>query len=260
MSNSYGGYNFGGKDCHIGPKEVMQIGEAKIWAGGWREMDHDMAFDLRIRLNDAWALRAGMADLLTYDQEAASMLGPKVTELNYPPTLNVDWEDFMSPPLEKEWWQELIVSIKRLGPVNIAIYCQGGHGRTGTALSILASLSGQKMWRKEDCVAYIRRIYCQEAVESWTQIDYIQSTLGEAIESYPTSYFKKPLGATPAYKKNTEADGTVTYEVEWIKPEAVKQLATGQIGPATTQFDPANKRVYNNNEKVVMHQLKGGGK
>jgi len=54
----------------------------------------------------------------------------------------------------------------------VLVHCMGGHGRTGTALAILLGLSGAM---KKDPVAWLRKHYCEEAVETKKQIEYIQS-------------------------------------------------------------------------------------
>jgi hypothetical protein len=51
--------------------------------------------------------------------------------------------------------------------------CIGGHGRTGTFLAALVSDFGV-----EDAVTYVRENYCQKAVESKSQMDFLQEHFG----------------------------------------------------------------------------------
>jgi hypothetical protein len=52
----------------------------------------------------------------------------------------------------------------------------GGHGRTGTTLAILAHLSGA--CGTADPVQWVRETYCQDAVETRSQIDYLVHEIG----------------------------------------------------------------------------------
>lgn len=83
----------------------------------------------------------------------------------------VNWPDFGSPQCGTKFWQILAERIKARH-MPILVYCFGGHGRTGTALSILYGL-----WGQSDPISHIRKVYCNEAVESPEQIDYIVQTL-----------------------------------------------------------------------------------
>ncbi len=47
---------------------------------------------------------------------------------------------------------------------NMLVSCMGGHGRTGTVLSIWAGLHDI-----ENPIQYVRKIYCEEAVETVSQ-------------------------------------------------------------------------------------------
>ena len=51
--------------------------------------------------------------------------------------------------------------------------CIGGHGRTGTFLAALVSEFGEK-----DAISYVRKNYCQKAVESSSQVKFLASTSG----------------------------------------------------------------------------------
>ena len=59
----------------------------------------------------------------------------------------------------------------RAGEV-VEVGCLGGHGRTGTALACLAVLAGHPA---DDAVAWVRRTYCDRAVETDEQADYVRA-------------------------------------------------------------------------------------
>jgi len=84
--------------------------------------------------------------------------------------LSIDWPDRDVPELSLKFWKNLLHDLEAFNG-KMLVHCFGGHGRTGTALSILAKLGG--MCGSEDPVKWVRRNYCMEAVESRSQIKYI---------------------------------------------------------------------------------------
>jgi len=50
----------------------------------------------------------------------------------------------------------------------VHVGCIGGHGRTGTFLSALVSLYGEK-----DAICYVRKHYCHKAVECKVQVEFL---------------------------------------------------------------------------------------
>jgi protein-tyrosine phosphatase len=53
---------------------------------------------------------------------------------------------------------------------SVEIGCLGGHGRTGTALALLAVLAGHP---SDDAVDWVRTHYCPKAVETDEQQAYV---------------------------------------------------------------------------------------
>ncbi len=56
----------------------------------------------------------------------------------------------------------------------IHIGCIGGHGRTGTVMAALV----HHMTGNENAIEYVRKNYCKKAVESQTQIDWLNKHFG----------------------------------------------------------------------------------
>lgn len=220
------GLSQGWEECHIGPVDVMDIGGSVIWAGGWAEMDGDLTWALRLRL----AIRAFSSySLVSADAKAKALLPdhPELFAISYPPTITLDWPDFGTPALGREWWTGLVQAFHDLPPEsNIAVYCEGGHGRTGTALAILASLSGQ-VPDTMDSVGWVRRNYCKEAVESIAQVRYIEEITGETVRSQPTSYLK-PIGGKPLTVAGWYKDATGTW-VHGTPPGSVTPITNANI-------------------------------
>lgn len=262
------GAAYGAAICHHGPVEVMKIGKMSIWAGSMRDMKREMGWSLRLRFNDTF--NPTVDSILYANQGAKAILPASVTEGKYPPTLDIDWEDFGVPAVGMQWWKDLVKAITAMPEEgDIGIYCYGGHGRTGTALSILATLSNN-VPVNEDPVDWVRRNYCAEAVESWIQIDYVKAMTGREVVSVPTSVYKQKLAAS--YNKGTgtastngnslakeantaSMDGSWkenddgTWEIDWDKATEDAQKITEK----TSVFNPGN--VQSNSAKELMVAL-----
>lgn len=100
------------------------------------------------------------------------------------PAVVVDWEDFDIPPAQigRDWWETLAEEARRYKEVWIC--CTGGHGRTGTTAAILAYLLDNKEVG-DDPVEFIRRHYCDQAVETPAQVNYVAAITGTAATAVP---------------------------------------------------------------------------
>jgi hypothetical protein len=83
----------------------------------------------------------------------------------------LDWPDFGVPedPAVVVAALESLRERSRSG-ARVEIGCLGAHGRTGTALACLAVLCGQPA---PDAVAWVRRTYCEGAVETDEQARFV---------------------------------------------------------------------------------------
>ncbi len=95
------------------------------------------------------------------------------------PSISLEWDDGLGFQLKKDFWYALLAKI-RGQKRDVLCMCFGGHGRTGTMLSIFAALTGAT---KGDPVQFVRDHYCKEAVETATQIRYIEEVTGRKIEA-----------------------------------------------------------------------------
>jgi protein-tyrosine phosphatase len=75
----------------------------------------------------------------------------------------VRWPDFRLPHSTPDAISTLTEAYERARISRVEIACDGGTGRTGTALAILARLSGVPA---EDAVAWVRANYRARAVET----------------------------------------------------------------------------------------------
>lgn len=105
-----------------------------------------------------------------------------------PRRIAVKWPDMGTPRVGPEFWPALLADlfglINREGDQTLFVGCFGGHGRTGTALAILGSLL-DGIPPTADPVRWVRNTYCAQAVETYTQIDYIQAVTGRVSKSKP---------------------------------------------------------------------------
>jgi hypothetical protein len=93
-----------------------------------------------------------------------------------PVIIRLDWPDMSVPCLSSADWKWLTGRIRALRrPLHVS--CAMGHGRTGTCLAILAHFWGQ-LPRGADPVQWVRDNYCADAVESISQIGYIERITG----------------------------------------------------------------------------------
>lgn len=172
--------------CHNGPVCIGTIDKAEIWAGDWLDV-------LPVR---QWALVISLSANVAASHFIAPVTGNSVAQRLLPKSLfrarpvahmSIDWPDGDVPPLGQDFWQELLTALRTVTG-RVVIHCQGGHGRTGTAVAILFALAD--VIPKRRCpIAWLRSKYCHEAVESDAQADYIEHITGRKVTSEPSWYF-----------------------------------------------------------------------
>jgi len=87
----------------------------------------------------------------------------------------VRWRDFRLPDSTEDAVAALRAAHTRAASERVEIACGGGIGRTGTALSVLAVMSGI---RPDDAIAWVRANYHPRAVETRRQRQWVE-TLAE---------------------------------------------------------------------------------
>ena len=269
-----------GKACHTGVKPIFTINGCTVHAGRIADVFKLNTFDAiiamdeyenvlkryRIPLVDATdALRARMPDDLFQDHKS-----PEVMQLR--------WPDQGVLPFDRAWWLQLLRSLPVMG-AKVGLGCLGGHGRTGTVLSCLVGLT-DLVGDNDDPVKWVRDHYCEEAVESDEQIEYVAAITGCKVLSEPsfqwggygytynTKTAPKVKGTEKASKpclsdhfcktiENTQRcdDCPERWETieEWSKKQTQKETETT---PSKTQSEK-NKTFW---EKVTRNAEAGGQK
>lgn len=130
------------------------------------------------------------------------------------PIIRIDCTDFSVPELDSLFWFLLVSDLRRNGQ-NILVCCQGGHGRSGMVLAILAGLMIPEQVDGKP-ITFIRRNYCHKAIESAQQRFYIYDMLGLPISTLDEDH-------KPRYRDIDEARGSksgtlITYDdTRWYK-------------------------------------------
>lgn len=91
---------------------------------------------------------------------------------NFTPDICITWPDFGTPNLYPQFWAEFHKLAKASGRHNVLFFCEGGHGRTGTALASILTVVCGKTW--SDARNFVRKQYCSEAVEGSKQEEYLK--------------------------------------------------------------------------------------
>lgn len=109
----------------------------------------------------------------------------------------------------KALWSDLMAEAKsRGGKVKVLATCFGGHGRTGTVLTALALAAGV-IPKKADPITWVRDHYCDHAIETTSQIVYLESLFGfKTVESGYKAYVA--ASASKSATVSTPASSAVT--------------------------------------------------
>lgn len=155
------------QSCRHTPTKVITSPDFSIWAGSRDKVKGFLSkFALVINCSGS-QLSKPEHKFPKGDERFAKLAG---LAGNLPPVIELDWPDMGVPCLSSEAWYELARIIK-VDKLNTLVFCMGGHGRTGTAIACLMKAYG---WEPVKAVKAIRKIYCKEAVESESQVEYIK--------------------------------------------------------------------------------------
>ena len=168
--------------CHEGMHTLGWLNKAELLIGkenaakGWDQEEHGKIGLIIGLLGDAYPQGAPVNM-----NEPAKGLGSGSLNVLLPviPNIWIRWPDYGVVPFKRPWWDNLILVIASVEGA-VLLYCMGGHGRSGTAAAIICALTGLCP-EGEDPVAWLREKYCSNAVESDSQIKYIELITGRKV-------------------------------------------------------------------------------
>lgn len=182
---------------HYGVVPVFKVllGEGKslsIYAGAKRELVFT-GMDLYIDLTGS--PKKSLGKFLTFSAPGPAVEGDalesfRALEKNQaaysyvPPTLSLTWPDRGVLDVDVDFWRDLWDSLRDLAAAredletSVVVACEGGHGRTGTFLAALGLVSGALI-PHPGLLKTLRASYCQRAVESQVQKDFLEELVEE---------------------------------------------------------------------------------
>lgn len=239
--------------CHEGMRQLGWINKAELMIGretaakNWDQAVHGKIALIIGLLGDAYP----QGDVVGMNDKAKT-LGLQELLVSTPvvPNIWIKWPDYGIVRFNRAWWDRLLQIIGACDGA-VLLYCYGGHGRSGTAAAILCSLAGL-IPEGQDPVAWLRNKYCHQAVESDSQLDYIEEITGRkcvvaAAKSYtPTHYTgskptihlsKKNIGGSGAKPVKQKTDPNKLSKRKW-RAWWRKQPRTGEYAAIATVERP----------------------
>lgn len=133
--------------------------------------------------------------------------------------LKIRWNDRAAPPVYPSFWPALLKELEKLQskmerPLDVLTICQGGHGRSGSAL--VALMMCMTDYTPLDALTHIRALHCARAIESKEQHVYLNLVAKElgreenALEAEKVTSFKERFltleGVSEDYKSRVRAN------------------------------------------------------
>ena len=175
--------------CHHTNQSIFKIGKSRIIPGGVNDYGRyiplsqkQLGLTLCLNKHSEFTLDTlNFKKVGTGAAKSFALLQPYGLDAHpgeYYATVN--WPDGGTVSFPREFWEQIIAFIRDLEGKDVYVHCIGGHGRTGTALAILAHLSKAKP-KDVDPVLWVREKYCALAVETSDQLNYIEDITGVQV-------------------------------------------------------------------------------
>jgi protein-tyrosine phosphatase len=197
------------KECHCGTIEVFKDPKTNIpicGGGEYRGVQitpEDLLIDVGIKLDSLVEIK---------NVEGTE----KLNEYGNYKIIKINWKDMDDVNLPKEFWIELVKVIRKTKRRTI-ISCVGGHGRTGTTLSILAFL----MKGEKEPIKFVRENYCQEAVETNSQIEYVEDICNLKLKDEPSKFYYSSYNLGYGTKDEEKGGKDQKTETDKLKEDSV---------------------------------------
>lgn len=188
--------------CHHTPTTPSFVGGdvALYVADSWGIRSMKNEFDIVIDCGDVFKV-GEQTGILAGDRELTDALSSFSTRAKPTRFFQIDWDDRRAPDLEPEFWTRLSKLIRG----DVAMNCQGGHGRSGTSFVCLL-LNYAPEYTALDAITHLRAVHCPRAIESKLQHDYINTVakyLGREANALEAEKVKDFKAAFQASKKKT---------------------------------------------------------
>ena len=162
------------KYCNHPPTLVMR-GKGGGWeldvGEQWRVKEHALEYDMIVNLTgDSLFFKWGTLIPERY-QGLVKYRGGGHEDKGREREIVIDWPNYGIPKLPFTFWEDLYIEMTR--HPRVLLFCQGGHGRTGTAVCLLMLVSGAMETAKE-AIQWVRENYCEKAVEGEQQQKFIE--------------------------------------------------------------------------------------
>ena len=145
--------------CRHGPTGVCRIGDVHYYGSS-----QSGAMDFKGELMINFTRTSDIPSVMDIP-ELAKFVDIPFKEIMVP------WPDFGMPSVNIGFWPALHKYIVDNDMSQVCFHCQAGHGRTGTALcAMLIAVEGLSVY---DAIDFVRSIYCEQAVESHEQVEYL---------------------------------------------------------------------------------------
>lgn len=177
--------------CHSGNIKVLSIGKGGLYAGGQSKGIDPTGFAFIDLVGDhktgVQALNDSASKAFAQTIAAGDIAVKKIL-----PLLSFPMPDFSVPKYKADVWEAVADEINTLASdgTKVLAACQGGHGRTGIFVSIVCALLCPSV--HDEPVQYIRKIYCEKAVETRAQHEYVHEILGLPVPpqlDYPHEHY-----------------------------------------------------------------------
>ena len=189
------------KPCHKPGQFLFNIGKASIHAGEMASrLMKEPGWDLVINLTGSSQMSPTITGFNGAQKIAKKFIQGSSTYTGYP-ELVIEWPDGKVPDVTRKEWLRLIQDL-RLFNGNVLVHCVGGHGRTGTCLTILGKLSGAL--DIVDPIKWVRENYCTKTVETQCQIEYLKKDMHIKTSEPPRYMPYVPTATAPITSLNSD--------------------------------------------------------
>lgn len=149
-------------DGDLYAEPIITIDNKNFYIGGKDSKYYDV--NLIVDFGGVFTGKSGKQSVVTIAPTEEMRIALDAFVKQFPDRLAIKWPDFGSLQVEPEFWPELF---QQLPEGNILFCCQGGHGRSGTALAaIMIAVSG---FNNHDAVEFLRSAHCESVVETPSQ-------------------------------------------------------------------------------------------